>query len=267
MEHNMPMIAVDDGVRLHVQDLGKGPVVVLISGFGLDQSLWDRQVRVLTAAGHRTVCITQRGHARSDQPLGGYEISRLSADVVAVLDALAISSATLVGHSFGGQVAFHTAAVAPERATKLVLVGSSIRASDLDAEAWRAKTDPIVAKMVQVETDDRISARYELIRSSFAVEPDPRLADWLMSTFMQMPTWAAIASYDTLLRANFVRELALVRQPVLQINSKRDPVHSVNGGRWLHDHLHDPTLVELECGHFPMLEMPIEFDHALTRFL
>lgn len=263
----MPMITVDDGVRLDVQDLGEGPAVVLISGFGLDHGLWDRQVRVLTDAGHRTVCITQRGHAGSDKPLAGYEISRLSSDVVAVLDALSIASATLVGHSFGGQVAFHTAAVAPERATKLVLVGSSIRASDVDAATWRVKTDPIVAKMVQSEIDDRIGARYELIRSSFAVEPDPRIVNWLMSTFMQMPTWAAIASYDALLRGNFVRELPLVRQPVLQINSTRDPVHSADGGRWLHDHLQDPTLVELDCGHFPMLEMPIEFDRALTDFL
>jgi len=123
----MPMIDVEDRVRVHVQDLGTGPAVVFISGFGLDHELWDRQVRVLAGAGHRTVCVTQRGHGGSDHPLHGYDIDRLSADLVSVLETLGVGDATVVGHSFGGQVAFHTAATAPHLVAKLVLVGSLLR--------------------------------------------------------------------------------------------------------------------------------------------
>lgn len=264
----MPMIDVEDQVRVHVQDLGTGPAVVFISGFGLDHELWDRQVRVLTASGHRTICITQRGHSRSDHPLHGYDIDRLSADVQTVLTELDVTDTAMVGHSFGGQVAFHTAATAPRLVAKLVLVGSNaVRASRSDEFPFGAEPDDIVAQMVAAEENDRIAARYRLIQTNFAEEPDPRIVDWLMSTWMRMPTWSAIACYNTLLRTDLVHEIDLVRQPVLQINGTGDRVHSTRGSHWLKSRLSDTTVIELDCGHFPMLEAPDEFDRVLTEFL
>jgi non-heme chloroperoxidase len=264
----MPMIDVEDRVRVHVQDLGTGPAVVFISGFGLDHELWDRQVRVLAGAGHRTVCVTQRGHGGSDHPLHGYDIDRLSADLVSVLETLGVGDATVVGHSFGGQVAFHTAATAPHLVAKLVLVGSNaVRASRSEDFPFGGPPDEIVAQMVSDEETDRIAARYRLIRSSFASEQDPRVVDWLMRTWMRMPTWSAIACYHTLLCTDLRHEIALVRQPVLQINGTADPMHSAKGSLWLNSRLSDATLIELDSGHFPMLEAPDKFDRALRAFL
>ena len=84
----MMRVEVERGVELHVQDLGAGRPVVLIAGFGLDHEVWDAQVRLLTGAGLRTICIDQRGHGSSDKPLGGYEVERLAEDAAAVLDTL-----------------------------------------------------------------------------------------------------------------------------------------------------------------------------------
>jgi non-heme chloroperoxidase len=264
----MPRIDVEDRVRVHVQDLGTGPAVVFISGFGLDHELWDRQVRVLAGAGYRTVCVTQRGHGGSDHPLHGYDIDRLSADLVGVLETLGVGDATVVGHSFGGQVAFHTAATAPHLVAKLVLVGSNaVRASRSEDFPFGGPPDEIVAQMVSDEETDRIAARYRLIRSSFASEQDPRVVDWLMRTWMRMPTWSAIACYHTMLRTDLLHEIALVCQPVLQINGTADPVHSAKGSHWLNSRLCDATLIELDSGHFPMLEAPDQFDRALRAFL
>lgn len=264
----MPMIAVEDDVRLHVQDLGTGPVVVFISGFGLDHGLWDRQVRVLTRAGYRTVCVTQRGHGYSDHPLGGYDIDRLRDDLVAVLEALGITQAAVVGHSFGGRVAFHTAATAPHLVGKLVLVGSNaVRATRSEEFPFGAPQGATLDRMVSDEESDRFAARYQLIESSFAGKPHPRLVDWLFQTWMHMPTWSAVACYETLLCTDLIQEIPLVRQPVLQLNGNADPVHSHKGGCWLQSRLHDSRIVELDCGHFPMLEVPGEFDDALRAFL
>ena len=263
----MPMIQVEDGVQLNVQDVGCGPAVVFISGFGLDHQLWDRQVRVLAGAGRRVVCITQRGQGNSDHPFTGYGLPRLGEDVLAVLDALEVPSATLVGHSFGGQVVFQAAASAKERIPKIVLVGAAIRVSTEDEATRHARADPIVETMVSAEIADRIGARHRLIRTSFGSEPDPRVVDWIMNTFMLMPTWSAIECYNTLLRSNFADEVPRMTQPVLQINGARDPVHSHRESRRLHELLPESTLVELDCGHFPMLELPEEFDQALIDFL
>ena len=140
----MAFVDVDDGVRIHVQDLGDGPAVALISGFGLDHELWDRQVRLLTERGFRVLCVDQRGHGFSDNPLHGYDIDRLAADLVTALNRLEIGSATVVGHSFGGQVAFRAAATAPELVTALVLVGSNgVRASRSESFPFGGPPGPL----------------------------------------------------------------------------------------------------------------------------
>lgn len=264
----MVFVSVDDGVQLHVQDIGDGPAVVLISGFGLDFNLWDRSVRVLTDRGYRAVCITQRGHGLSDHPRSGYDVDRLSADLATALDSLGISAATVVGHSFGGQVSFHLAAIRPDLVGRLVLVGSNaVRASRSEDFPFGAPPEPILSRLVAAEESDRVAGRYPQIEQNFATPPHPGTVTWLMTTWMQMPSWAAIACYRTMLTTDLLGELPLVSQPVLQIIGSADCVHSAKGAHWLQAKLPNAVLTELDCGHFPMLEVPAEFDAALLDFV
>jgi non-heme chloroperoxidase len=265
----MAYIEATPGVRIHVQDLGVGPAVVLVSGFGLDHHLWDRQVRVFTELGYRIVCVSQRGHGLSDRPLHGYDVDRLSADLVTTLERLGIRDATLVGHSFGGQVAFRASASAPQVVSRLVLVGSNaVRASRSDRFPFGAPPEPVLAALLADELDDRIAARYKTIRSGFAGDPDARLVEWLVRCSLRMPSWAAVACYHSMLTADLLDDIARITHPVLQIIGAADPVHSANGARWLQNQLHDATLVEIpDCGHYPMLEAGDAFDAALATFL
>lgn len=265
----MAFVDADNGVRIHVQDLGDGPAVVLISGFGLDHELWDRQVRVLTERGFRVLCVDQRGHGLSDNPLGGYDIDRLAADLVTTLQRLDVGTATLVGHSFGGQVAFRAAATAPELITELVLVGSNgVRASRSEDFPFGGPPEPLLAGMVADEHTNRVSARYRTIASAFAHEPDPRTVDWLVRCSLRMPSWAAVACYRSLLTTDLLADIPRVEQPVLQVIGTNDPVHSAKGARWLQKQLKNATLVEIpDCGHYPMLEAPDVFESALVEFV
>lgn len=265
----MAFIEVDDGVRIHVQDLGDGPAVALISGFGLDHELWDRQVRVLAERGLRVLCVDQRGHGFSDNPLHGYDIERLAADLVTTLDRLELKSATLVGHSFGGQVAFRAAAAAPELITGLVLVGSNgVRASRSEDFPFGGPPGPLLEGLLAEEHTNRVSARYRTIGSAFAHEPDPRLVDWLVRCSLRMPSWAATACYRSLLTTDLLADIPRVTRPVLQIIGTNDPVHSARGARWLQQQLSDATLVEVpDCGHYPMLEAPDVFETELLKFV
>jgi pimeloyl-ACP methyl ester carboxylesterase len=262
-------VDTDDGVRIHVQDLGDGPAVVLISGFGLDHELWDRQVRVLTERGFRVLCVDQRGHGLSDNPLRGYDIDRLAADLVATLKRLDIGTATLVGHSFGGQVSFRAAATAPELITALVLVGSNgVRASRSQDFPFGGPPEPMLAGMLADEHTNRVGARYRTIASAFAHEPDPRTVDWLVRCSLRMPSWAAVACYRSLLTTDLLADIPRVSQPVLQVIGTNDPVHSAKGARWLQQQLPNAALVEIpDCGHYPMLEAPDVFESALVEFV
>ncbi len=86
--------------------------------------IWDALTPALEARG-RVCRIDQRGHGGSGAPPGPYRRENLAADVLAVLDALAVERTLLVGHSMGGVVAMATALAAPARVAGLVLIGST----------------------------------------------------------------------------------------------------------------------------------------------
>jgi pimeloyl-ACP methyl ester carboxylesterase len=263
----MPQIEVEPGVSVYVQDVGSGRPVVLVAGFGLSHEVWDNEVREL-AAGHRVVCVDLRGTGRSDKPIGNYTIARLAADLEVVLASLDLRDVTLVGWSFGGQIGFHLAATAPERLAQLVLVCSNgVRASRSDEFPFGAPPEALLTALVGGERRNRIAARYTTIASGFHGEPDPRVVDFLVRVQLQMPSWAAVACYDSYLRTDLVAELPRVSLPVLQILGSDDSVTPLEGAAWLQQRLADGRLVTLAgCGHYPMFEAPNEFAAALVEF-
>ena len=123
----MPYIGVgtenSGAIELHYEDHGIGPPVVLIHGYPLSGRAWDRQVPVLLAAGHRVITYDRRGFGNSSQPATGYDYDTFAADLGALLEALDLRGAVLVGHSMGtGEVTRYLGTYGSARAAKGVLV-------------------------------------------------------------------------------------------------------------------------------------------------
>ncbi len=122
------LLAERDGVRLGGSDSGPAPggAVVLLHGFPQDSSCWDEVAPRLRAAGLRTIAPDQRGYGGSDRPAGTapYRIEELAADVLAVLDAAGLARAHVVGHDWGGAVAWHLAAHHPDRVATLTVLST-----------------------------------------------------------------------------------------------------------------------------------------------
>ena len=111
------------GVELAVLDEGDGDglPLLLIHGFPDSSRLWRHVVPQLVAAGHRVVAPDLRGLGESDKPTAveEYAIGRSVADMVAVLDALGIERAGVVGHDWGAVVAWALTAMVPQRVERL----------------------------------------------------------------------------------------------------------------------------------------------------
>ena len=114
--------ADNDGVRVHYVTLGEGPLVVLIHGFPDFWYLWRDYVEALSAD-HQVVAIDQRGYNLSDKPKGveNYTFTFLTGDVAAVIADTGHSSTTIVGHDWGGYVAWTFAMRRPEMTDRLVI--------------------------------------------------------------------------------------------------------------------------------------------------
>ncbi|GEE02486.1 epoxide hydrolase [Gordonia spumicola] len=104
----------------------RGPWVVLLHGFPVDSRCWDGVVPRLHEAGLRTVTIDQRGYSPGARPpnVEDYRLEKLVGDVLGVLGHLNIAYSMIVGHDWGGIVAWHLAAKHPERFTGLVAVST-----------------------------------------------------------------------------------------------------------------------------------------------
>jgi pimeloyl-ACP methyl ester carboxylesterase len=108
-----------NGVRLRVIDAGDrdGPVVVLAHGFPELAYSWRRQIPALAEAGYRVLAPDQRGYGGSSKPedVDAYNIVELSADIVGLLDDVGAERAVIVGHDFGGVVAWGAPLLHPDR--------------------------------------------------------------------------------------------------------------------------------------------------------
>ena len=100
------------------------PVVLLSSGLGGSAGYWRPNIALL-AERYRVIAYDQRGTGRSERVIAGdLTVQRMADDVLALLDALAIERATLVGHALGGLIGLALAIVAPRRLDRLVLVNA-----------------------------------------------------------------------------------------------------------------------------------------------
>ncbi|RTQ50757.1 alpha/beta hydrolase [Hymenobacter gummosus] len=115
-----------NGVRLHVVQCGPldGPLIVLLHGFPEFWYGWHRQIPALAAAGYRVWAPDQRGYNLSAKPrrVAAYAVEELVADVLGLLDAAGAERAGVVGHDWGGIVAWHLAARHPERLARVAIL-------------------------------------------------------------------------------------------------------------------------------------------------
>lgn len=98
-----------------------GPLVVLLHGFPELNISWRHQIPALVEAGYRVLAPNQRGYAESVRS-GSYATADLAADAVAMLDAMGAPTATIVGHDWGGGVAWTLAHLHPDRVERLVVM-------------------------------------------------------------------------------------------------------------------------------------------------
>src|SRR6476661_4891647 len=116
-----------DGLVFDVGDSGgDGDVVVLLHGWPQDRHAWSQVVPLLADAGLRVVSFDQRGYSPGALPRGraAYRMTELVADVVALVDALGETRVHLVGHDWGGSVAWAFAERHPERLLSLTVVST-----------------------------------------------------------------------------------------------------------------------------------------------
>ena len=105
-----------NGIELHYVEYGQGPLVIFCHGWPESWYSWRHQIRAIGDQGHRAVALHMRGYGDSTKPtnIDAYSISHLIGDVVGSVAGLGESQAVVVGHDWGGPVAWYTALMRPD---------------------------------------------------------------------------------------------------------------------------------------------------------
>ncbi len=176
----MPTLDRGDGVSIHYEVTGSGPPVLLAMGLAAPSIGWYRQVPAF-AERYRTIVFDNRGAGRSSRPRGPYTIRLLADDALAVLDALDVERAHLVGVSMGGMIAQEVAIERPERVGALVLA-STYAAPRVEAEPPRH----FVAMQQAFAAGDPLAFTDAILEATFSPEflAEPGNREKLLGAFM-----------------------------------------------------------------------------------
>ena len=111
-----------NGTRFHLAEAGEGPLVLLLHGFPQFWWTWRAQLESLSAAGYRAVAADLRGYGGSDKPPRGYDLITAASDAAGMVRALGEANAVVVGHDWGGLVAWTMATYFPKVVRRLAVV-------------------------------------------------------------------------------------------------------------------------------------------------
>jgi non-heme chloroperoxidase len=121
----MSTITTKDGAQIYYKDWGAGPVITFSHGWPLSSDAWDGQMMFLVQHGYRCIAHDRRGHGRSSQASAHNDMNGYADDLAAVIEALDLCEATLVGHSTGGgEVARYIGRYGTDRVKKAILIAA-----------------------------------------------------------------------------------------------------------------------------------------------
>jgi non-heme chloroperoxidase len=255
-------IRLGTGIELQVAESGpaNGEPVLFLHGF---PDSWYSYTGVLTRlpANIRAIVPTQRGHGESDKPACCYRVEDFAADAVALLDALGIERAHIVGHSMGSIIAQRVASKWPARVNRLVLVGSTttVRTPPLleFMPVVRKLTDPIPAGFAR---EFQLGTVFKTLPAAFL--------DTLVLESEKLPArvWrdvlGGLVAPDAMSRHEWIAAPTLIvwgEKDALFARSYQDAlVRAIKGAR---------LLVYSNIGHGPFWEDPDRFTKDLMKFL
>jgi pimeloyl-ACP methyl ester carboxylesterase len=269
-------------VRLEYLEAGSGPLVVLLHGFPECAHCWRHQLTALAEAGFHAVAPNLRGYGHSDKPAGvaAYSADRVALDVVQLVGQLGASTAHVVGHDWGGTVAWTLAMNHPGVLDRLVIAHSPHPENMLAAlRTWRQLRKSWYMGFFQLPwlPERLLGARNQralvdsLRRDHPDAFPEAELAPYREGWSQPYALTAMLNYYRALLRRTPSQAEAAIRRvdaPTLVIWGTPDPFLGTELAVPGLDLLPDQRLELVEgAGHFVQSTAPEQVSALLARFL
>ena len=223
-------IITKDGTEIYYKDWGKGPVVTFSHGWPLSSDAWDGQMLFLMQNGFRVVAHDRRGHGRSSQTSSGNDMDGYADDLAAVIEALDLKDASLVGHSTGGgEVTRYIGRHGTKRVAKAVLIAAVPPIMLKSAANPEGLPMEVFDNMRSSITKDR-SQFYKDLATQFygANRPGAKVSQGILDQFwlwsMQAGLKNAYESIKAFSETDFTEDLKKINVPTLVMHGEDDQI-------------------------------------------
>lgn len=263
----MPVVRAN-GIDIFYEDGGgAGEPVVLIHGHSVDLRMWAAQWLALRAAGLRVIRYDVRGHGRSSAPEGGYTWPVYAADLRALLDALGVATAHLVGFSMGGGIALQFALDHPQRVRSLVLIDAAVPGFAYSTDF--ADTVAALVEAVRAEGWPAAAERLWLPHPLFdGLRRHPATFQVVRDMVLAFPARDYLVDEPPPEGPEAIDRLAELRAPVLVLVGAEDlPDFRLAAELVAANAPHARLVVVPGAGHMLPLERPDEVNRLLRAFL
>jgi pimeloyl-ACP methyl ester carboxylesterase len=254
-----------NGVNIDYRESGDGPPVIFIHAFPLNQTMWDDQIAALK--NHcRAITIDLRGFGNSDVTDAPCSMDQMAADVRALMAALDIERATLVGLSMGGYVSFAFYRNYPDAVRAIVFADTRASADAREARERRLKSaEKVEREGAKAIADDMVS----VLLGRSTVEKRLDIVERVRKMIeANSPSGIAAAQRGMAERRDSTYILAAIDFPTLILVGSEDSLTPVAEAEALRDGIPQARMRVIEgAGHLSNMENPQEFNAALIEFI
>ena len=223
-------ITTKDDTEIYYKDWGEGPVVTFSHGWPLSSDAWDGQMLFFVHNGFRVVAHDRRGHGRSSQASSGNDMDGYADDFAAVIEALDLKDAILVGHSTGGgEVTRYIGRHGTKRVAKAVLIAAVPPIMLKSAANPEGLPMEVFDSMRSSLTKDR-SQFYKDLATQFygANRPGAKVSQGILDQFwlwsMQAGLKNAYESIKAFSETDFTEDLKKIDVPTLVMHGEDDQI-------------------------------------------
>lgn len=260
------------GIEISYELAGEGDALVLIHGFTDNLGMWYNQVPAF-ASRFKVLRYDVRGHGETETPRGGFSMDLLVADLRALLAALEIERACLLGYSMGGRIALQFALEHPESTAALVFANSGVRGAG--SQLTEAQVAELVERRRQMAemlaTGDIEVIAEGMTERSFSPgmkQRDPATFQRYKEIKLRNDPSHYPAILEGLVQAMASPpDLTELRCPALIIAGDRDHFMAVEEARAMEKAIRDATVVVLPTGHAAAIQAPQAFNQAVLDFM
>lgn len=261
-------------VRNNVRVLGPegAPVLLMVHGFGCDQSMYRRLVPLLVDS-YRIVLFDHVGSGGSN--LDAYDpteygtLDRYVTDLIEVCEALELEGVTAVAHSIGAMMAIAAAVRRPDLLARMVLLAPSPSYLDHESEGYVGGMSTLdVAELLASLDDNHLAWASAMAPVVMGTDNSVELAGEMEDNFCRVDP-RVMRTFARVTFLSDVRDLLpSVMVPSLIVQCSNDLLAPLSVGSYLHDHLADSELVVLKAsGHVPQASAPDETADAIRAYL